>query len=229
MAAHEAEIARTEAERAERRRVKLSDFTAHEIWTEYCERMAREQVDWWEGQGIPEVIQKINRLGYTPEKKYRYGEEMFSSPAYTIPWFGPHFQFLTMQYRLTNPHNPQDKYRFESDLPGGGSLFYMTDPEEPIKDRVIICEGAKKALVTWFWLAGDQTVLGAASANTVGPALEATKDCGERLLILDQGAEKMAWKLGKSHKGLKVLFLGSKIDDAYLNGWLDRAGFAELK
>jgi hypothetical protein len=132
-----------------------------------------------------------------------------------------------MQYRLTNPQSPKDKYRFESDLPGGGSLYYMATPGEKIGDKVIICEGAKKAIVTWFWLAMDYSVIGTASNNTLDPALEATKDCGERIIILDPGSEALAWKVVKANKNTKALFLPRKIDDMYLGG-LDRDGFASL-
>jgi hypothetical protein len=228
LATREAEIAREEAEKAEKRRVKLAEFTSHNLWEELSERMVADNVEYWEKQGIPEEIQKLNKLGYTPDKIYMTDGKPYHSPAYTIPWFGFGYEFLTMQYRLTMPVNPKDKYRFESDLPGGGSFFYMSVPSEPIGDRVIICEGAKKALVTWFWLTEAHTVLGTASNNTLRPALEATKDCGERILILDPGSEKRAWVTAKENKGLKILILPEKIDDMYLKYELDRDGFQQM-
>lgn len=228
IAAHEAELARQEAEKAERRREKLAEFTSHSLWEELSERMAAENVAWWEEQGIPEEIQKLNKLGFTPDKMYSSDGQLFHSPAYTIPWFGENYEFLTMQYRLTQPANPKDKYRFESDLPGGGSLFYRATPSEPIGDRVVICEGAKKAIVTWFWLADGQTVIGTASNNTLGPALKATQQCGERVLVLDPGSERRAWMAAKESRGLKILCLPEKLDDLFLQYGLTREGFALL-
>ena len=134
-----------------------------------------------------------------------------------------------MQYRLNAPNIP-DRYRFEYGLPGGGSAYYMADPSEPIKDRVIICEGAKKAIVTWYWLSNitEYTVIAASSNNTIKPALEATKDCGQRILILDPGSERLAFKAAKEQKNLKALYLPEKIDDLYLAGHIDRDTFANM-
>jgi hypothetical protein len=94
---------------------------------------------------------------------------------------------------------------------------------------VIICEGAKKAIVTWFHLIPNftnWTVLGAASNNTLNPALEATKDCGQRFIILDPGSERKAFITAKENKNIKAIYLPEKIDDLFLEGHLDRDGFA---
>ena len=229
-AAMEAERARQEAERAEYRRTKLAEFSTAEIWAELRSRMTIKDIEWWESQGIPEPIQKFLSLGYKADKMYYDGDKIEQhSPAYTIPWFGQDFEFKTMQYRLNAPNIP-DRYRFEYGLPGGGSAYYMADPSEPIKDRVIICEGAKKAIVTWYWLSNmtDYTVIAASSNNTIRPALEATKDCGQRILILDPGSERLAFKAAKEQKNLKALYLPEKIDDLYLAGHIDRDTFANM-
>ena len=233
-AALEAERAREEAERAERRRVKLAEFTTAELWAELRDRMTQEHILWWDNNGIPEGIQKYLSIGYMADKTYMIGKDdngnplYAHSPAYTIPWFGSNFVLKTMQYRLINPADPKDRYRFEYELPGGGSCFYQTDPSEPIGDKVIICEGAKKAIVTWHWLAEGFTVLGTASAKTLAPALEATKDCGLRYLILDPGSEKVAFQAARENKNLKAVFLPMKIDDLYLAGHIDREGFGKV-
>lgn len=227
-AALEAQRAREEAERVEYRRKKLSEFTTAELWTELRDRMTNEHVEWWEAQGIPEDIQRFLSIGYKSEKHYKDGEGLDRiSPAYTIPWFGRNFEFRTMQYRLNAPDIP-DRYRFEYGLPGGGSCYYMTDPTEPIKDKVIICEGAKKAIVTWFHLATDFTVLGSASNKTLRPALDATKDCGIRYLILDPGSERHAFKTAKEEKNLKAVYLPMKIDDMVTAGYLDGVAFKNM-
>jgi len=226
----EAERARDEAERAEYRKVKLAEFTTAELWSELRDRMTTENIEWWESQGIPEDIQRYLSIGYKADKMYYDGEKIERhSPAYTIPWFGLNFEFKTMQYRLC-AEGILDRYRFEYGLSGGGSNYYMTDPSEPIKDKVIICEGAKKAIVTWFHLANikDFSVIATASNNTLAPALNATKDCGLRYLILDPGSEKKAFTTVRENKNLKAVFLPEKVDDLFLAGHLDRDTFNNI-
>lgn len=230
-AAVAAEQARNEAERAEYRKQKLSEFTTAEIWAELRDRMTLEHIEWWESQGVPEDIQRFLSIGYKSDKMYYDGERNEQhSPAYTIPWFGQNFTFKTLQYRLTNPVNPADRYRFEYGLAGGSEHFYTADPSEPMKDSVIICEGAKKAIVTWFHLANirDFTVIAASSNNTLTPALNATKDCGRRFLILDPGSERKAFATAKDNKNLKAVYLPEKIDDAFLAGHIERTDFERI-
>lgn len=227
-AALEAERAREEAERTEYRKRKLAEFTTYEIVSELRDRMTDEHVEWWERQGIPEDIQRYLSIGYKADKQYRDadGHEQHS-PAYTIPWFGLNFELRTMQYRLIA--NIIDRYRFEYGLPGGGSCYYMVDPSEPLKDRVIICEGAKKAIVTWFHLASinEFSVIAASSNNTLTPALNATKECGQRFLILDPGSERKAFMTAKEHN-LKAVYLPQKIDDMVVADYINRDDFQRI-
>lgn len=230
-AALETERAREEAERMEYRKKKLAEFTTAELWAEMRERMTREHIEWWERQGVPEDIQRYLSIGYKDDKMYYDGQHNERhSPAYTIPWFGDNFTFKTLQYRLINPCDPSDRYRFEYGLPGGGEHYYPADPSEPLKDQVIICEGAKKAIVTWFHLANikDYTVIAAVSHNTLKPALEATKSCSQRVLILDPGSERQSFMTAKENGNLKALYLPLKVDDMFLAGYLDRDSFAGM-
>jgi len=232
-AAMQAQMIREQAERDEQRRIKLAEFTTKELWEELSERMTLEHIDWWESQGIPYDIQKWLRIGYKADKTYIDSDgEKQHSPAYTIPWFGPNFTFKTMQYRLISPVKPaDDRYRFEYGLEGGGSHYYMADPSEPIGDKVIICEGAKKAIVTWVWLAPADTkftIIAASSNNTLRPALEATKDCGLRYLILDPGSERRAFEVARKEKNLKAVYLPGKVDDLYLERLINRTSFTDI-
>ena len=225
--------------RAEYRRHKMAEFTTGEVWQEPHERMTLEHVDWWESQGVPQEVQNELRIGYQSNHSYypfgldkaeRIPANLVHSPAYTIPWFGQGLIFQTMQYRLLNPANPKDRYRFEDGL-GGGQYYYMTEPNKPIGDKVIICEGAKKAIVTWFWLAPmlEFTVLAASSANTFGAALEATKDCGLRYVIMDPGAEVWAKRaVATKPKTTHAIRLPFKIDDGWMKYGLDRDTFARV-
>ena len=229
VAAIQAEREREEIARAEMRRTKLAEFTTHELWTELHERMTQEHINWWEDQGIPQSVQNELRIGYTPEKAYYDKDKVLQrSPAYTIPWFGHNYKFNTMQYRLIN--DTDRRYIFENGL-GGGQFYYMTEPSETIKDKVIICEGAKKAIVTKFWLVPDDsyTVIAASSNNTFGAALEATKNCGLRYVIFDPGSslwEKRA--IDTNRKTTHAIRLPAKIDDMWRDYDLDRRQFTSI-
>lgn len=229
-AAFAAQQAREEAERIEYRKQKLAEFSTQELWAELRDRMTADHIQWWESQGVPEDIQRYLSIGFKADKMYYDGDKTERhSPAYTIPWFGYNFEFKTMQYRLC-AEGISDRYRFEYGLSGGGSNYYIADPAETMKDKAIICEGAKKAIVTWFHLANfkDFTVIAASSNNTLSPALEATKDCSLRYLILDPGSERKAFIAVKEHKNLKAVYLPEKIDDLVLAGHLDRDRFQNI-
>lgn len=228
-AAIQAEQERKELERAELRRSKLAEFTTHELWTELHERMTQEHIEWWEDQGIPQSIQNDLHIGFTADKGYYDSDKnLLHSPAYTIPWFGYNYKFNTMQYRLIK--DSDRRYIFENGL-GGGQFYYMTKPSETIQDKVIICEGAKKAIVTQFWLIPDDsyTVIAASSNNTFGAALEATKNCGLRYIIMDPGSavwEKKAVETNK--KTTHAIRLPAKVDDMWRDYNLDRNMFTSL-
>lgn len=227
-AAMEAEQARAEAERAEYRTKKMAEFTTHEIWQELHARMTDEHVLWWENNGVPRDLQAYYRIGYTPDKPYYNDERTLEhSPAYTIPWFGSDFSFLTMQYRLLN--DTDRRYIFEDGL-GGGRHFYMTEPDQPIKDKVIICEGAKKAIVTWFWLSEGFTVLAASSANTYDAALEATKNCGLRYVMFDPDVKPHYRNkaIASNPKTTREIRLPFKVDDGFIKYGLDRNQFMKI-
>lgn len=227
-AAMEAEQARQDAERAEYRRKKLAEFASFELLAEMQERLTREDIDWWESQGVMQDIQKYLRIGRTPDKAY-YNDDrvLVHSPAYTIPWFGKDFEFKTMQYRLLN--DDTRRYIFEDGL-GGGMHYYMTEPDQPIKDKVIICEGAKKAIVTWFWLSEGFTVLAASSANTFDAALEATKNCGLRYVLFDPDVKPHFRNkaIATNPKTTHEVRLPFKVDDGWIKYGLDRNQFMKI-
>jgi hypothetical protein len=133
-----------------------------------------------------------------------------------------------MQYRLIKDFDR--RYIFEDGL-GGGRYFYMTTPDQPINDKVILCEGAKKGIVAQFWLIPDDsyTVLCASSANTFDAALEATKECGLRYIITDPGSDFYQRKaVATNKKTTHAIRLPYKIDDAWKSYGLDRSQFTSI-
>ena len=210
---------------AERQR-KLAEFSTGELWNELHNRLGKDQREWWRNAGVPDDWQDYLKLGYTPDRSYRTNSGIEHSPAYTIPYFGLGFVFKTMQYRLSNPENPSDRYRFEADL---GTSYYMTTPSIKISDELIICEGAKKSMVVKIYGEPKTTVLAVPSkVDWRGCGiLEAVKDCGRVYVMFDpdcyeQPPEINNWtpqpilfakEIGKNSR---VIECPVKADDAFL-------------
>lgn len=222
-----------EKKRTERLAQLLSEYTTEEIWAAFQNRMAAENIQWWISQGITEDWQKYLRLGFTPDKAYYDKNKVLQhSPAYTIPYFHLDFVFKNIQYRLQDAINPKDRYRFESELK---TTYYMVTPSQPITDKVIICEGAKKGMVLKIraGLADDYTVLCVPSKVDFGGIAEAVKECGGIWVIPDPDAwtkpvnASQDWKpmpgrlaavIGRT---IRVIRLPIKVDDGILQFNLD--------
>ena len=232
------ELLRRQAEEAEKRRqnevrVKLASFTTQELWVELNRRMSEENRQWWRDQGIPDDWQDYLQLGFIPDKVFSVNENFVHSPAYTIPYFHGR-DFLTMQYRLTAPDIGRDKYHFEQYL---GAPYYMVTPMIPVMDKVIVCEGAKKAIVSYIsgGTESDHTLLGVASKNSWRSSgiLEAVKHCKRVYICLDPDCwqepenARPGWlpepiKFGiEVGKAARIVELPMKVDDAFLRYNLD--------
>jgi hypothetical protein len=228
------ELARRMAKEAERVRqaqqqAKLAQFTTSELWQELHRRLSAEHRAQWAAWGVPEDWQDYLELGFTPDKVYRDSSgELRHTPAYTIPYF--HHaqdkpQFKTLQYRLFNPERPEDRYRFEQGL---SAHYYMTTPTDPIGDQVVICEGAKKGIVTRIRLT-EYTVLAVPAKGTWGGIVEAVKPCGRVWVLLDPDATLNAVKLARAiGKQARVVRLAYKVDDAALTMGINRADFVAI-
>jgi len=224
----------------EERRVKLAQFSTTELWNELHDRLGEIQRKWWSDNGIPNEWQDYLKLGYTPDKAYNTRDGLHRSPAYTIPYFGLRFVFKTMQYRLCNPKEPTDRYRFESDL---GTSFYMTTPSLNIGDQVIICEGAKKGMVTKIWGEPKVTVLAVPSKTDWRNCgiLEAVKDCGRVYVMFDPDCYEQPPDTNSNWTPQPVLFakeIGNnarvmecpvKIDDAFIHYGMEQTEWNALK
>jgi hypothetical protein len=209
---------------------KLEQFTTQEIWEALHRRMAQEQREWWRAQGIPDDWQDYLKLGYTPDKRYISGldGQIHTSAAYTIPYFIYPKQFVTLQYRLCDPASPKDRYRFENHLK---TSYYLTTPTMPIAPNVIICEGAKKAIVvrTCTHDMKSTTVLGVPSKSDMGGVWQACAGAKDVWIVLDPDAtnraEELASKIGKA---ARIVELPIKVDEALLRGGLLQDDFANL-
>lgn len=206
----------------------LADYSAEEIWLAYNRRMGAEQRATWESWGIPPGWQDYLQLGYTPDKVYRGKDnELHHSPAYTIPYFHPGGKFQTMQYRLSDPERPQDRYRFERGLP---ATWYITRPDEGIGEWAVICEGAKKAIVTDIrGETGDEVaILAVPSKETFAGIAQAVAQCKKVWICLDpdcwtepknapMGWEPAPVKLARLiGKPARIVRLPAKVDDLFV-------------
>lgn len=206
-----------DAERARYRETKLAEFTTAELWAELHARLGAAHRQQWRNWGVPDDWQDYLQLGYTPNKTYTGPDgALLTSPAYTIPYFRTGFQFVTMQYRLFDPARPDDRYRFEKGL---GTTFYQALPSEPVGDRVLIVEGAKKAMVAHIHGGQDgMTVLAVPSKADFGGIAPAVKECGQVVVLLDPDAELRAHKLAAEiGPQARVAVLPDKVDDFILD------------
>lgn len=221
---NELEAARRQAEIDAR----LADLSTQEIWEALHRRLGEDNRAWWRQQGVPNEWQDYLSLGYTPDKAYYdTGKTLCHSPAYTIPYF--HYdtscencrRFVTMQYRLVEAPDPNDRYRFEH---GIGSSFYMATPTQPIDDKVIVCEGAKKAIVARVWSGiKDVSFLAVPSKSDSAGVVDAVKGSGRVWVMLDPDARFSAYMLASQiGKSARVVEMPFKLDDALVIGYLKK-------
>lgn len=139
-------IRQREAAKEERRlQVKIDELRREAYWQGWHDAMNNQQRELWRQAGIPNEFQDYWQLGYTSS----YRGHDFTSPAMTIPYFTNGWQAQTVQYRLLNPPAPSDKYRFQAGLK---TTVWQADPDAEIKNAVVLCEGMKKAAVTFIEL-----------------------------------------------------------------------------
>lgn len=208
--------ARNQAEReaqTARRREKLAEVSSAELWEELAERMTADHRAWWTTQGVPVEWQEHLRIGYHANKYYRDASgALRTSRAFSIPYFHTGWEFVTLQYRLHDAPTATDRYRFEAGL---GTAYYQTQPAAPIGERVIICEGAKKAIVTCINTPDSYTVLGVPSKSDFGGIAEAVKEAEIVYILLDPDAGHRANKLAEQvGTAARIVTLPVKVDDA---------------
>ena len=180
------ELRQREVEKEERRlQAKISELQHKAYWQGYHDAMNDRQRDLWRQSGIPDSFQDYWQLGY----QHEYKTNDFSSPALTIPYFGAEWQAQTIQYRLLNPPMPSDKYRFQAGLK---AALWMADPDAEIKNAVILCEGMKKAAVTFIEMVaranGRYTVISVPSKMPGRDLLDRLTNADPLYIVLDPDA-----------------------------------------
>jgi len=199
------ERARIERDKqAQALQARLSEFTTQELWIELNRRMTEENRQWWATRGIPSDWQDFWKLGYRSDKD-----------AYSIPYFDQDFHPVTIQYRLTHPPQPNDKYRWEYGL---HSAAYITRPDMPLSGPVLICEGAIKAMVAHLaGTGGKMQTLAVPSKADFADVETLIEKCGTVFVCLDPDAKDRAQELATNiGKRARIVDLPGKIDDLIL-------------
>lgn len=125
---------------------RLAQFQGSRMWEQYHDSMDDSQRNAWKREGISYQDQDRYQLGYIPDKRIwnpKTGKWAFVD-VMTIPGWHYEKQVRTLQYRLLNFPEGLDKYHNMAGFPT--SLFFA-DPTQPITERIVVVEGAKKAIV----------------------------------------------------------------------------------
>lgn len=196
---------------------RAAAFAGSGEWETYHHALTEENRIWWRSQGIPDDWQDFWGLGYTPSHTFKYKDEMYKRPAYTIPKFDRNFVPVNMDYRLVDPPLGVGKYRPKYGLP---SRVFIARPDMPNlthDGRIVVVEGSKKAMVVSSQL-GVQT-LGIPGCSSWGDLLSLLQDVryNQLVVVLDPDASKKALLLAKAIGKFTVqLSLPAKPDDAFL-------------
>lgn len=205
------------------RNIALLDSMA--LWKKYHGAMDDNNREWWRKAGIPDEWQDFWCLGYTPERTFKHEGVVYNRPAYTIPKMEMGWKIRNVDYRLVDPPLGVGKYRPEYGLPAAAFISRPDLSNGHSPDLVIVTEGSKKAMVTSLHLDGMQ-VYGVPAARSWAGVDQRLKDGPDVIVVLDPDAEKAARKLTKTiGRRARYLHLPTKIDDAFINGYLTRDTF----
>lgn len=205
-------------ERTEARRRELE---VAEIHLHYHNEMKQWMKDKWTESGIDEGMQSFWTLGGCEDFTYKDDEQIYYSPTLTIPIFSETRELLTIQHRLLNPHNPKSKYRPEKT--GLHAHPFLAVPELGYDGgKIIVMEGAKKAMVTWTRSDSDWQCIGVDSQEMYKNMVEVLQPVGSRVIVIpdpntdgNPNAVRKAWHLAKQIGGTMVQ-IPVKIDDLIL-------------
>lgn len=217
-------------ERTEARRKELQ---VAEIHVRYHNNMTQYHKDEWTRAGIDEGMQSFWTLGGCEDFTYKDEGDLYHSPTLTIPIFSEARELLTIQHRLLNPHNPKSKYRPEKT--GLHSHPFLAVPEMGFDgDKVLVMEGAKKAMVTWTRSDSGWQCIGVDSQEMYKSMIEILQPVGKRVVVIpdpntegNPNALRKAWHLAKEIGGAMVN-VPAKIDDLILGADMNQDGLNDL-
>lgn len=208
---------------------RAANFLLNRDWETYHAQLDESGRQWWRESGVSDEWQDFWQLGYKPEHTFMQRGELYQRPAYTIPKFDLGFEPVNIDFRLVDPPLGVGKYRPFYGLPSRSFIARPDLPNLTTDGRLVIVEGAKKAMVLASQL-GVQVVgiPGCKSWLDLMPLVSAHNP-RQIVVVLDPDAIKTSWALAHALGPKAVqLSLPSKPDDAFLNGWLDETKFWKL-
>lgn len=201
---------------------KIEQLKTEAYWKGYHDAMKEQHRALWRQAGIPDEFQDYWELGFMPE----YRGNGFVSPALTIPYFEPERKPFNVQYRLTTPPKPSDKYRFTSGLKAG---LWLAEPESEPKGAVLLMEGVKKGAVSFIELVAKAnhklTIVTVPSKSPSQKMIDSLKECDPVYVAFDPDAykrpatgqisasERVAEMIGRDRT--RMVRLPAKADDLF--------------
>lgn len=186
-------------------------------WEGWHAALSNENRAWWNGRGIKDHQINEYTLGYNPAKPVENElHEFVPVHAYTIPARDPKDGAVrNVHYRLVDiPANVRGRYRFESSVTPAS--FYCE--EIPDGEKVLVVEGAIKAMVMYDFLEGRMQVVGLPSVAPCADNLDELRGFKTIYLALDPHSDKAELRIKNHLKNVRVLDLSDKPDDLVLAG-----------
>lgn len=234
--AYRARLAQLDEEARKFHEGRLQWLNSATWWRDCHDNMTRDQRKLWRGQGIADWAIDFHGLGFSSGEKR-------GGPALTIPYWDNTMSALkTLQFRLLEPPDESDRYRFIS---GTYASWFFPWPTDEIGPVVLVLEGAKKSLVVYDMVRDGLRYRGKPLTIVATPSKEpksemvAELDKAETIIwLLDPDATKPTIANGRElppsmdrnvllagkDRSL-VAWLPEKVDDLILAGHLDAPGF----
>jgi len=190
----------------------------------------------WQLRGVPDAWQDIWQLGYTSDfTVWEPGEDQstwtpaWTSPTLSIPVFQPGWKISTVRHRLLNPRNPGDKYR--PDRANLRSHPFVCNPETSVKGPVMVVEGEIKAM--GVYIAADDPnlqVIGIPGKQQFLNYAYLFENAEPVYILPDPDGEEYGMRLAQNLgvERCRMIQLSFKVDDAILDGLLDRTSLRRL-
>lgn len=202
-------------------------------WVAYQDELKNDEgaIRLWMAAGIPREWQYIWQVGYSAD--YRYWDSKLKqeahSPSMTIPMFSAGWKCGNIRHRLLQPINPVDKYRPEySGIPAEP---FVSDPDMALGQgsELIICEGEKKAMVTYLTLDRPGVQVIGIPGKTYRGVEKYGADVEQVYICLDPDAQHEANIMaGLFGDRARVIDLPYKIDDLVVQYGMDKFDIQNL-
>lgn len=215
----------------------IADLENAKVWERYHANIQASPAlrSLWRFRGVPDAWQDIWRLGYAEDFNVWEPDDeggwkvAWSSPSLAIPVFQPGWKIATIRHRLLQPKEPGDRYRPDrSSLP---SFPFLGNPEAGRKGPVLVVEGEIKAMVSFLTVDDPKLqVIGIPGKRQFMNFLSILAEAEPIYILPDPDGEDFGLRLAQA-LGLqrcRLIRLPVKVDDAIVNGVLDRDSLRRL-